>query len=269
MMIGGRGADKCRKQRRGVSELGLPSETGKATAGRDARATYSSPFPRRVDAGNQLAADPRLGTLAGRDDTIILALPRGGVPVAFQIAQRLNLPLDLMLVRKIGLPFHEETAMGAIAMGDVTYLNPAMIAAMRVTDAQVQAVLKKETAELHRRNMHYRQGKPYPDLKDKNVIIVDGPGSSTLDGIATGSTLRAAILSVREHGPTRVVAAAPVGPPDSVAELAKIADEVVCLQVKEPFNAVGMWYQLFPQTEDEEVLELLHRAESFGRKKEE
>ncbi|TPX58569.1 hypothetical protein SpCBS45565_g07968 [Spizellomyces sp. 'palustris'] len=222
----------------------------------------NAPISDRVDAGNQLASDQRLQKYAGRGtDTIILALPRGGVPVAFEMAKKLKVPLDLMLVRKLGIPFHEETAMGAIAMGGVTYVNEEFVSSLGISNAEVQRVIRKETEELHRRSKHYRGNKPYPILADKNVIIVD-------DGIATGATLRAAIQAVKQFNPKQVIAAVPVGARDSCRDLAQVADEMICLHQPEPFNAVGLWYESFPQTEDEEVMELLRKAEQFGKREE-
>ncbi|TPX60315.1 hypothetical protein PhCBS80983_g01872 [Powellomyces hirtus] len=192
------------------------------------------PLRDRVDAGQQLARHPEIAKHANSPNTIILALPRGGLPVAFQVAKTLNVPLDLMLVRKLGLPYHEEVAMGAIAMGGVSYVDPTMVGRGGVTDSQLEAVRRRESAELERRTRKYRGDKPYPVLTGKNVIIID-------DGIATGATLRAAILAVRVHNPARIIAAAPVGAPDSVQTIGALTDEIVCLHQPRHFNAVGMW----------------------------
>ncbi|KAJ3056328.1 hypothetical protein HK097_007306 [Rhizophlyctis rosea] len=215
----------------------------------------------RVDAGQQLAKDPRITAFACPQNeepkAVILALPRGGVPVAYEIAKQNNLPLDLMLVRKIGIPMHEETAMGAIAMHDVVYLNKDFIRRMQISQKAVQQVIDRESIELDRRNKAYRGGRPYPDLKGKTVLIVD-------DGVATGATMKAAILAVQQLYPQKVVGVAPVGAPDSVSDLAKVADEMLVPHTPEMFSAVGQWYASFPQTDDKEVLELLTKAEKFG-----
>ncbi|KAJ3182139.1 hypothetical protein HDU85_003181 [Gaertneriomyces sp. JEL0708] len=216
----------------------------------------SPPIHDRVDAGRQLSNSSRLTPYAN-SSAILLALPRGGVPVAFELSKRLNLPMDIMLVRKLGIPYSEETAMGAIAMGGVTYLNENMIRRLRISEESVNAVKERELNELERRNIHYRGKRPFPDLRNKTVIIVD-------DGIATGATLRAAILATRQLNPEKIIAAAPVGASDSVEQLSKLADEVVCCHVPEDFGAVGWFYANFPQVEDEEVLKLMGEAEKFN-----
>jgi len=232
------------------------------------RSLSSRPFHDRVDAGRQLASDPRILRYASKKgagdgaetetETIVLALPRGGVPVAYEIASKLNVPLDLMLVRKLGIPFHEETAMGAIAMNGVKWINYDIIRRLRIPDASVGEVINRESKELDRRSVAYRGTKAYPRLEGRNVIIVD-------DGIATGATMKAALQSVKTLHPKRLIIAAPVGAPDSCADLTELADEVVCLQTPPMFAAVGQWYASFPQTDDVEVLELLRKAESFGK----
>ncbi|KAJ3150615.1 hypothetical protein HDU89_003023 [Geranomyces variabilis] len=217
---------------------------------------YSKPLVcDRIDAGRQLVRHPAIAAYRDRADAIILALPRGGVPVAYEVAADLNVQLDLMLVRKLGTPGHEEYAMGAIAMGGIVYVNPRL--RYGVQESELKKVIQAESAELNRRNSHYRGGKPYPNLTGKHVLLVD-------DGIATGATMRAAALAVRKLQPSRIIIAAPVGAPDSVQALGDVADEVVCLHQPPSFASVGSWYEVFPQTEDDEVLSLLAKAECFG-----
>ncbi|KAJ3175156.1 hypothetical protein HDU87_006391 [Geranomyces variabilis] len=209
----------------------------------------------RIDAGRQLVRHSAIAAYRNRADAIILGLPRGGVPVAYEIAAALNVPLDLMLVRKLGTPGHEEYAMGAIAMGGIVYVDPRL--RYDVHESDLKRVIQEESAELNRRNSHYRGAKPYPNLTGKHVLLVD-------DGIATGATMRAAALAVRKLQPARIIIAAPVGAPDSVRALGDVADEMVCLHQPPSFASVGSWYGTFPQTEDEEVLGLLAKAERFG-----
>lgn len=207
-------------------------------------------FADRREAGLELAA--KLGHLKGRADAIVLALPRGGVPVAFEIAEALGIPLDIFVVRKIGMPGHSEFAIGAIASGGVRVLSEDVIRAYGVSEAAVEAVAREELEELERREREYRRGRPFPDLRDRLVILVD-------DGLATGSSMRAAVQAVRTHNPARVVVAVPVGAPSTCEEFTRIADEIVCAQTPEPFSAVGQWYRDFSQTTDEEVRQLLER----------
>jgi predicted phosphoribosyltransferase len=208
-------------------------------------------FTDRFDAGRQLAE--RLGHYAGRDDAIVLALPRGGVPVGYEVARALGAPLDVFLVRKLGTPGHEELAMGAIASGGVRVLNEGLVRQLGLTDRQVDVAAAEEQEELDRREHAYRDDRPPPAVRGKAVILVD-------DGLATGSTMRAAVQAVRRLGPTRVVVAAPVGAADTCERLGQVADEVVCALVPESFMAVGMWYEDFTQTTDDEVRDLLERA---------
>lgn len=202
-------------------------------------------FADRVDAGKALSPFRK------RVDSIVLALPRGGVPVAYEVAKSLSLPLDIWLVRKLGLPGHEELAMGAIAAGDITVLNDEVIKAAR-TDIQIGSIIARERQELARRNKLYRGGCAAPDVAGKTVIVVD-------DGFATGATMTAALQSLRKARATWIVAAAPVGASAACAELEAQADEVVCPFRIEPFYGVGHWYDDFSQTEDEEVMALLNR----------
>jgi len=207
-------------------------------------------FTDRAHAGRQLAR--QLRQYAG-PDTLVLALPRGGVPVAFPVAQALHAELDLMLVRKLGLPGQEEFAMGAIASGGVRVLQPGVPGLMGVTQEQVDEVTRREEQELARRERRYRGGRPPPRLRGRTVILVD-------DGIATGATMQAAVEVARHQAPQRLVVAAPVGAPDTVASLEEQVDEVVCLATPPRFRAVGQWYRRFDQTSDEEVQDLLAQA---------
>jgi predicted phosphoribosyltransferase len=208
-------------------------------------------FLDRRDAGRQLAA--RLQHYAGRDDLLVLALPRGGVPVAYEVARALDAPLDLFLVRKLGVPGHEELAMGALASGGVRVLNQGVIDALGISPDEVEAVARAEEQELQRRLRAYRGDRPPPEVRGQTVVLVD-------DGLATGSTMRAAVTALRRQGPAAIVVAVPVGAASTCAALAEEADEVVCALTPEPFYAVGLWYRNFTQTTDEEVRRLLERA---------
>ena len=182
-----------------------------------------------------------------------LALPRGGVPVAFEVARALEATLDVFLVRKLGAPGHPEFAIGAIASGGVQVLNHDAIADLRFPPELIEQVAERERGELERRDKAYHLGRPHVPLDGKTAIVVD-------DGLATGSTMEAAVLALRQHRPARIVVASPVGAVESCERLRTIADEVVCVRTPEPFNAVGLWYQVFDQTSDSEVLELLRQA---------
>jgi putative phosphoribosyl transferase len=208
-------------------------------------------FRNRTEAGRQLAA--KLGEYADRPDVLVLALPRGGVPVAFEVAQVLRAPLDVFLVRKLGVPGHEELAMGAIATGGVRVLNEDVVRPLRIPDEVIDAVAAEEEEELKRRERAYRGGRPAPQVHGKTVILVD-------DGLATGSTMRAAVAALRQQRPARIVVAVPVGAPETCAEFQAEADETVCARTPEPFYAVGLWYGDFSQTTDEEVHDLVERA---------
>lgn len=208
-------------------------------------------FRDRFDAGRQLAEE--LEAFADRPDVLVLALPRGGVPVGFAVAQALHAPLDVFLVRKLGVPGREELAMGAIASDGVCVLNDEVVAALGITPAEIDATVRAEMAELERRERLYRNGRPEPDVRDREVILVD-------DGLATGSTMRAAVAALRRREPARVIVAVPVGAPDTCTELRREADDVICARTPEPFYAVGMWYRDFAQTSDAEVRQLLARA---------
>jgi predicted phosphoribosyltransferase len=208
-------------------------------------------FRDRAEAGDILAG--LLGHHAGRDDVLVLALPRGGVPVAARVAQALGAPLDVFVVRKLGVPGHEELAMGAIATGGVMVRNREVVGKLRLGEADLQRVAEAEGRELARREASYRQGRPPPALAGRVVILVD-------DGLATGSTMRAAVEAARRLEPARVVVAVPTAPPSTCQQLREEADEVVCASTPRPFRAVGYSYRSFPQTTDQEVKELLRAA---------
>lgn len=208
-------------------------------------------FRDRRHAGQVLA--PSLGGYARRADVLVLALPRGGVPVAFEVAQALCAPLDVFIVRKLGVPGHEEYAMGAIASGGVRVLNPNVIHMLGIDDAAVEAVTAAEQAELTRRETLYRENLPPPVIKGQSVILID-------DGLATGATMLAAVRALKARQPARIVVAVPTAVPDVCEQLRHEADEVVCATTPEPFRAVGRWYEDFAQTSDEEVHELLAMA---------
>jgi putative phosphoribosyl transferase len=215
-----------------------------------------SPFADRREAGRALAG--ALRHFAGRRDIVVLALPRGGVPVAFEVAEALDAPLDIFLVRKLGMPGHREFAMGAIASGGVRVLNDAIVRHYGVPQRAIDAVAAQEQAELERRERAYRQGRSLIDMANRIVILID-------DGLATGSTMRAAVEAVRQLGPARIVVAAPVAAPETCDELRQLADEVVCARTPEPFAAVGLWYRDFSQTTDDEVRALLELHEQRTR----
>ncbi len=208
------------------------------------------PIPDRKTAGRELAA--ALAHYRGRPKLIVLALPRGGVPVAAEIAEALAADLDLMLVRKLGMPGHEELAMGAIASGGARVLNEDIIRHGGVDEDALARVTDQENRELARREQAYRGDRPWPALAGSTVILVD-------DGLATGATMRAAVAAVRQFHPREIVVAVPVAPPDTIAHLRGEVDEVVCLATPEPFVAIGNWYRVFDQTTDDEVRTLLAR----------
>ncbi|MEI6375885.1 MAG: phosphoribosyltransferase [bacterium] len=205
-------------------------------------------FHNREEAGRLLAL--RLSHYANRSDVIILALPRGGVPVGYEVSHALNIPLDVLVVRKLGVPGHEEMAMGAIATGAVRLLNLPMISALHITPHSVVEVERRELAELERREKLYRGSRLRLETSGKTVILVD-------DGIATGSTMQAAIASLRQRQVERIVVATPVAAPSVLEILRQLADEVVCEMTPEDFRGVGQWYDDFSQTSDEEVHFLL------------
>jgi predicted phosphoribosyltransferase len=206
------------------------------------------PFHDRFEAGRVLAS--LLSAYANRPGAVVLGLPRGGVAVAYEVARALHLPLDVFIVRKLGVPGQEELAMGAIASGGVRVLNHAVINALGLGQADIDQVVRREEQELHRRERLFRGERPPPDLKGKIVIVVD-------DGLATGATMWAAIAAIRQQAPARIVMAVPVAAPTECDAFRQIAEEVVCAVTAEPLHAVGLWYQDFPQMTDEEVRALL------------
>lgn len=214
-------------------------------------------FADRREAGAELTR--QLNPYRGRDDVVVLALPRGGVPVGFEIAVALGAPLDVFVVRKLGVPGHPELAMGAIASGGVRVLNDDVVAWYGLPQSIIDRVTEAEQQELDRREREYRGGQPLIDVKGRVVILVD-------DGLATGSTMKAAVQAVRAMDPRRIIVAVPVGARDTCRSLAAIADEVICERTPEPFSAVGLWYSDFSQTTDEEVRELLEQSRAVGRR---
>lgn len=208
-------------------------------------------FDDRRDAGRRLAA--ALAGYAGLPDLIVLALPRGGVPVAYEVAQALRAPLDIFVVRKLGVPGSEEYAMGAIASGGVRVLNHEVVRALSIPDVAIARVAAREQQELERREREYRGNRQIPVLGGRTVLLVD-------DGLATGASMEAAVQAVQTHHPARIVVAVPVAPAETCERLGGLADDIVCLSMPEPFDAVGCWYRSFPQTSDDEVRELLAAA---------
>ncbi|MQA90399.1 MAG: phosphoribosyltransferase [Gemmatimonas sp.] len=208
-------------------------------------------FKDRTDAGRELARG--LDAYAGQPDVIVLGLPRGGVPVAYEVAEELGAPLDVFLVRKLGVPGHEEFAMGAIASGGVRVLDPEVVRMLGIDDGTVEAVAAAEKMELERRERVYRHDRPVPDLRDQTVIVID-------DGLATGSTMKAAVRAIRAQHPKKLVVAVPVAARETCEDLRTEVDELVCSRTPEPFRAVGLWYEDFAQTTDDEVRSLLARA---------
>ena len=213
-------------------------------------------FNDRAEAGRVLAE--QLRHYAGRPDVIVLALPRGGVPVAYEVARALHAPLDIFVVRKLGIPGHEELAMGAVATGGVRVLNDQVVKGLSIPGFVIDAVANWELLELERRERLYRGNRPPPEVRGKTVILVD-------DGLATGSTMLAAVQALRKLGPASIVVAVPVASPDTCQLLKEYVDETVCPATPEPFYAVGLWYRDFSQTTDEEVRELLERSASEAR----
>jgi putative phosphoribosyl transferase len=209
------------------------------------------PYRDRREAGQYLAK--KLTDYAGRSDVLVLALPRGGVPVAYEVVRALGAPLDVFLVRKLGVPGHEELAMGAIASGGLVLLNQEMVRALGIGPSLINEVISTQRAELERRDRQYRGDRPPPDVRGKMAILID-------DGLATGASMRAAVAALRQRHPARIVVAVPIAAPSTCAELGEEVDEIVCARTPEPFRAVGLWYEDFTQTTDEEVRDLLRRA---------
>jgi predicted phosphoribosyltransferase len=208
-------------------------------------------FRDRSEAGRLLARS--LQRFKSRPDVLVLALPRGGVPVAYEVALNLKAPLDVFVVRKLGVPGRKELAMGAIATGGIRALNESVIRLLNIPQTVIEAVATSEGEELQRRERLYRGGKPPLDVKSKTIILID-------DGLATGSTMKAAIAALRRQNPARIIVAVPLAPPETCRELEDDADEVVCPVMPEPFYAIGEWYESFEQTTDSEVSDLIRRA---------
>ena len=208
-------------------------------------------FRDRKQAGRLLAE--RLRKYAGRDDVVVLALPRGGVPVGYEVAKELGAPLGLLLVRKVGVPGHEELAMGAIATGGLLVLDDGIVRALGIGESELQRAVAAEARELERRAAAYNGNRDPPQVEGKTVILVD-------DGLATGATMRAAAVTVRQLNPARIVVAVPVASAETCREFEDVVDEIVCEVTPQPFRAVGLWYDDFSQTSDDEVRELLARA---------
>lgn len=209
------------------------------------------PFVDRRDAGRALAE--KLRQYAGQPNLLVLGLPRGGVPVAHEVAVALGAPLDVFVVRKLGVPGHEEMAFGAIASGGVRVLDPEVVAQLRISDAMIERVTRAERAELEQREQMYRPERQFSDVEGRTVILVD-------DGIATGASMFAAVEALRQEHPAKIIVAAPVASPDAVRSLSAVADECVCVMTPAIFQAVGLWYLDFEQTTNEEVRELLREA---------
>jgi predicted phosphoribosyltransferase len=208
-------------------------------------------FKNRIDAGRRLASE--LSSYAGRADVLVLALPRGGVPVGYEVARALDVPLDVFIVRKLGVPGHEEFAMGAIASGGALLIDEAVVRQLGISEAEIEAAVKAEQRELERRERRYRGNRPPPDVAGRTVIVVD-------DGLATGASMRVAVAALRQEHPARIVVAVPIAPPETCDALRQEADDVVCAVTPEPFYAVGLWYEDFTQVTDEEVHDFLERA---------
>lgn len=209
------------------------------------------PFEDRVEAGRELAA--RLKPYANWPNVIVLGLPRGGVEVAAEVAKELHAPLDVFLVRKLGVPGQSELAMGAIASGGVGVLNPEVINTMDISESTIETIAREEHRELERKEKLYRDGRPAPNLRNRTIIIID-------DGLATGATMRAAVSALRQQRPARIVMAVPVAAPEICAEFEQNVDEVLCARTPDPLLAVGLWYRHFPQITDDEVRDLLQQT---------
>ena len=208
-------------------------------------------FRDRTEAGRVLAEG--LAGYANRPDVVVLALPRGGVPVAFEVARALRAPLDVFVVRKLGVPGHEELALGAIASGGTRVLNDDVVRVLHISPETIDAVTRGEEQELQRRELTYRGDRPPLDVRGRTVLLVD-------DGLATGATMRAAVAALGQRQPTKIVVAIPVAAPATCEEFAREVDSLVCARTPEPFGAVGLWYEDFSQTTDDEVRALLARA---------
>jgi putative phosphoribosyl transferase len=210
-------------------------------------------FKDRREAGQMLGEELRHRGYADRSELLVLALPRGGVPVAYEVARSLHAPLDVFIVRKLGVPGHEELAMGAIASGGVRVLNGEVVRMLRIPKPIIDRAALIEQSELERRQRDYRGDRPVPDVRGRAVILID-------DGLATGATMRAAAAALRQQGPAKVAVAVPVAAEETCEEFRGEVDDVICAVTPEPFNAVGLWYEDFSQTSDDEVRDLLDRA---------
>ena len=215
----------------------------------------TQPFTNRREAGRILAE--LLRGHVPRSNVVVLALPRGGVPVAYEVAAALDAPLDVFVVRKLGVPGNEEYAIGAIASDDIAMVDARTVAVLGLSRHDIDRIVEEERRELGRRERLYRRGRPFPDLAGKTVVLVD-------DGLATGATMRAAVEALRSRGPAAVIAAVPVASREACAMVAAAADECVCALTPAPFHGVGKWYANFSQTTDDEVLDLLARADTRG-----
>jgi predicted phosphoribosyltransferase len=213
-------------------------------------------FKDRTDAGKRLAEE--LEEYAGRDDVILLALPRGGVPVAFEVAKELDLELDVFIVRKLGVPGYEELAMGAISSGGVKVMNMSVVDSLQISGEDIDSVVEAERKELERREELYRKGKAKLDVTGRTAILID-------DGLATGATMKAAVQALRAQKPENIVVAVPTASKEACEEFAADVDKTVCLTTPEPFYGVGAWYEDFAQTSDREVCDLLKKAEDMNR----
>ncbi|MDF2940578.1 MAG: phosphoribosyltransferase [Gammaproteobacteria bacterium] len=211
-------------------------------------------FKDRPYAGKILA--DMLNQYADNPNTLILALPRGGVPVAFEVAKRLHLPMDVWLVRKLGHPQNKELAIGAISLGYVKVFNEELLKSFAVSPIEISKIVAEEEIELDRRNRRYRDSRPIPRLSNKTLVLID-------DGVATGATMRAAITALRKFNPAKIIAAVPVGSTEACQELEAVADELICLYTPEPFGGVGAWYENFAQVNDLEVNDYLKKAQSY------
>lgn len=208
-------------------------------------------FINREQAGRILAKS--LKKYANQPNVIVLALPRGGVPVAYEIARALSIPLDVFIVRKLGVPEHEEFAMGAIASGGTVLVNESIIKQLRLQQSSIDSVIQSEQDELVRREQVYRRNRPFPDLLGKTIILVD-------DGIATGATMQVAISALRKHKPANIIVAVPVAAYETCQSMSQLVDQLICPLQPINFFAVGLWYEDFSQTTDEEVIDLLERS---------
>ncbi len=209
-------------------------------------------FKNRIDAGRQLAE--RLVQYGDQPDVLVLGLPRGGVPVAYEVARVLNAPMDIFLVRKLGVPGHEELAFGAIASGGIEVINHGVVQSLGIPERVLQEIARKEWDELKRREIAFRGDRPEPDVSGKTVILID-------DGLATGASMYAAVLALRKPGPKDIIAAVPVGSPETCQAFEREVGKIVCAHTPQPFLGVGQWYQDFNQIDDDEVRELLLQAQ--------